>query len=109
MRRHVPAFVMMPDSGWFDLVRDRGSQRAEGRDPRDMCELGTRPVQRLLGQPGLRHVLNGADEERAARDALDQVGQRTDVFHLAAPGDDPEGQIEIRLATALPDQRVLLT
>src|SRR5262245_42272885 len=61
-----------------------------------MCELGTGPVQGLLGAPGFGHVLDGANEERPACDSLDQAGEGAHVLHRSAPGDDPEGEIEIR-------------
>ena len=57
-----------------DLMSDRGGQRAQGRDPRHMRELGAGPVQGLLRDHALRHVLKGADEHRSTRDLLDDMG-----------------------------------
>ena len=40
-----------------DFVRDRRGQRSERRHPCDMCELGARPFECLLGKSSRRHIL----------------------------------------------------
>ena len=76
-----------------DLMGDRGGQRAQGRDPRHMRELGAGPVQGLLRDHALRHVLQGADEHRATLDLLDDMGDAAHMLHGAAGGHDAEGKI----------------
>ena len=60
-----------------------------------MGELRTGPVQGLLGDDPLGHVLDGTDEQRTAGDALDQVTDGMDVLHVPARGDDAEDLVEV--------------
>ena len=60
-----------------------------------MRELGAGPVQRLLRDHALCHVLNGADEHRSTRDLLDDMGDAAHMLHGAAGGHDAEGKIDV--------------
>ena len=92
------AFVTMPDERLVDLMRDRGRQRAHGRGPGDVGELGASSVQGILGDDLLGHVLDRADEQGAAGDALDEVADGMDMLHGPARGDDAEDLVEVHAA-----------
>ena len=60
-----------------------------------MGELGAGPVQGLLGDHALCHVLKGADEHRSTLDLLDDMGDAAHMLHGASGGHDAEGEIDV--------------
>ena len=67
-----------------DLMSDRRGECAQGRHPRDARELGSGPVQRFLGDPGLRHILKGTDEHGPTGNSLDDMSDAPNMLHGAA-------------------------
>jgi hypothetical protein len=66
-----------------DLVRDRGGQGPEGRDPGHVGELRPRPAERLFREPSIRHVLDRADVLQPAIPVTGPVGDHLQVLHRA--------------------------
>src|SRR5215470_1259487 len=80
-----------------DQRRDRLNQETE---------LTLACGERVLGNLGIGYILNRSDKKRSALDTVDQVGDRVQMLHLAAPGEESKGQIEIRAAKRPRELRV---
>jgi hypothetical protein len=88
----------------IDLVGDRGRQRAEGRDPRYVRELGAGLVQRFLGHLAGGHVLDRADEHWPIRDPMSEAAQ---MPHDAAGCHDAEIEIRVGARHGAPDRALV--
>ncbi len=98
MRRQVLALVMMPDSGWFtscaiDAVKALSVVARATWARSERARSNASSASDTIG-----HVLDGADEQRTAGDALDQVTDGVDVLHPPTRWDDAKDLVEVHPA-----------
>ena len=94
----------MPESGWLTSWAIDAVSALEGRRPRYLRELGTGPVESLLGHLARRHVLNSTDEHRPIRDPMGEAAQ---MLQDAAGGHDAEIEVGVGASHRTPDRALV--
>src|ERR1700722_7822102 len=87
-------------------MSDRRGQCAQRHDPRHMRQLGAGSIQGILRDLTLRHVLNGADEDRPIRNLFDAMGDAAQMFRDTARRDNAEYELWFFARHGAPDGAV---
>src|SRR5258708_21331452 len=72
-----------------------------------MGELSAGPVQRLLGELAMRHVLNRANEHGSTLDLLNDVGDGVQMLDDTSGSHDPEYEVDVATRAAALDYRII--
>ena len=83
-------------------MSDRGGQRAQGREPRHMCELGSCLVEGFLRESAPRHVLNGANLLHSALIGSNSVGDQLQMLDGMARHHEPMLVFEVTFPSLCP-------